>query len=406
MGKRGLFSPLSLSLHPRLLGFAVGLIALPITLISTGPGPHVTNSNFLDRVSVTGSFQSLLRSPSRFLTLPAATHAAHLLVIASLAALVLLSVRAVCRPYEDTRVLPPAEREAALHRQPGDVPPPFPSTWFRLCCSSDLSSSAPLTVSAFSRRLTLTRTPDAVVCTDELHRPYETLEADRSIVVWFDPADRPSSWRPPLIGQNLSQFRFVGRVNAEVSAHLQELPENGADAAHLDHLHGPFVLPFLPRVRHTWHLTWTPQPPPDGHLARLTIDSTVAVLSHPIACTSLSTSVTQVGPALVHILIRTRFGLVVMVETVTPIAPSLQRCTHVWWAAPGVPWLVAKLVAVSAQRQFDRDTPVWNRKRLLRAPKLVGQDGGILRFRRWMRQFYQGQRAHGVGVENGTKAVR
>jgi hypothetical protein len=38
--------------------------------------------------------------------------------------------------------------------------------------------------------------------------------------------------------------------------------------------------------------------------------------------------------------------------------------------------------------QFERDLPIWNWKHFLRRPLILREDGPILKYRRWMRQFY------------------
>ena len=258
-------------------------------------------------------------------------------------------------------------------------------------------------VSALGRTFTITRHPSSLLtCTDELGRPYEVAELDLAILVWFDARRAASVWQLPSMGHDLSRWTFVGRVATEIEVcHMQDLPENGCDSQHLPSLHGPFVLPGLPQVRHRWQMTWKAQPAPLAHVALLTIDSTLAVCSQPLPFTELRTSITQLGPAMVHIVIHTRWGLMAMREWVTPITPTLVRAVHVWHAQPSVPWLVAKVVALSAQLQFDRDVPVWSRKRFVRAPMVVRQDGPILNFRRWMAQFYEGQQG-GEGEEEAA----
>ena len=211
---------------------------------------------------------------------------------------------------------------------------------------------------------------------------------DGAVLIWWGgECGGCSEWAVPVMGVGGDGWVWVGRAVREVSCHLWELPENGVDTAHFPHVHGHFVLP-LPHVRHQWRSTWTPSPPPQSHLAQLTIDSTVSVGPYSLPFTRLSSSITQVGPALVQIRIHTRWGVVVMQETVLPLAPSLQRACHVWWCEVSVPLVVAKVVAMSAQRQFDRDLPIWHRKRMLRRPLVLREDGAILAFRRWMKQFY------------------
>jgi cholesterol 7-dehydrogenase len=44
--------------------------------------------------------------------------------------------------------------------------------------------------------------------------------------------------------------------------------------------------------------------------------------------TRIDVDITQVGPGMVHLHFATPFGKVMLIETVTPVQPLLQRITH------------------------------------------------------------------------------
>jgi hypothetical protein len=48
----------------------------------------------------------------------------------------------------------------------------------------------------------------------------------------------------------------------------------------------------------------------------------------------------------------------------------------------------AKIFLSGTSRQLQRDIAIWNHKRLLRTPMVVKSDGPLLKFRRWIKQFY------------------
>ena len=298
--------------------------------------------------------------------------------------------------------------------QPGryttDLLPAFPNTWYLLCDDLELSAvappSEPLTVRALGHTFSISRQADgAVQCADEQQRLWETAECNRAIFVWYDVAGRFSAWQLPKIDCDLSQCQLLGRISHEVSCQMIEIPENGADTAHLPSLHGPFILPGLPCVRHTWDVTWDAQPAPQQHIARLSISSTVAVCSHLLPSTRTTTSIVQAGPSLVVLLLETPYGPLPMIESVTPITANLQRLINTLYLPPYIPRMYARLMMSGVVGQLERDLSIWNRKRWLRRPLVVKEDGPILQYRRWLRQFFDAdtlrekEYAHGAASE-------
>lgn len=74
-------------------------------------------------------------------------------------------------------------------------------------------------------------------------RVFPSLEINDEILLWFDAEGREPSWFPPRL-ENLENGRwsFRGVTQHPVNAHIQEVPENAADVAHLSYLHGPALL--------------------------------------------------------------------------------------------------------------------------------------------------------------------
>ena len=178
-------------------------------------------------------------------------------------------------------------------------------------------------------------------------------------------------------------------VFAQIACHIQEIPENGADVAHLSYIHGAFLLSWLGRlVRHEWSAVWDTQSDRQvSHIAKLVLNQRVAVLGHTVPGTSLDSRIDQVGPALVQLIFPTPFGKVsprlaqlaffacsrilasvhvslfcsfvlpchaacsqvAVIETVTPILHTLQRAQNVLWAEKTVPRWMAKVRAAHAR---------------------------------------------------------
>ena len=230
------------------------------------------------------------------------------------------------------------------------------------------------------------------VCRDSapppLGEPAEGLAAAPApaasiIAPWFE---------PPLIPE-LSTFVYHGMTENIVPAIIYELPENGADIGHLSALHSAFVVAALrPLLSHAWAGQWRPHPTLP-HLAQLTIDQSMVLcgLTLPGA---VHVEVLQCGPSQVFLSFDLPLlGKVVVTETVTPVAPALQRVLHACHAAPSVPRLVAKALLASVIRAYEQDVGVWAHKTYQPAPRLTASEGSVRTFRTWAKQFYAHPRA-------------
>nr|XP_032528311.1 cholesterol 7-desaturase-like [Danaus plexippus plexippus] len=80
-------------------------------------------------------------------------------------------------------------------------------------------------------------------------------------------------------------------------------------------------------------------------------------------------------------------GPMVVLQSVTPLGPLLQRVIHrVYTPTLNAP-LGAALVVLEAY-QFQRDVAIWNSKRYVNSPTYVKSDKTIRAFRTWFSQFY------------------
>ena len=293
------------------------------------------------------------------------------------------------RPLIFQKPLTPEARAAALRKSYADMPPPYPNAWFKLGDVMDVEGGKTLRVKALGRDFTAGRLPSGELwCEDSDGRMWETCEVNQVVFVWHDEMRRSSAWQIPVVSPDMARWRFVGRTEHEIVCHIQEIPENGADTAHLDFLHGGFVLDFLTAAKHTWDASWIPQPHPQQHIAKIAIDTQISLFGHKLAFTTVQTRITQVGPGIVQLMFPTPFGKVVLQETITPIHSNVQRASHVLWCEPSVPRIVAKAIMKSTLIQFERDFIVWNSKRWIRAPLAVKEDGPLLKYRRWVKQFF------------------
>jgi cholesterol 7-desaturase len=226
---------------------------------------------------------------------------------------------------------------------------------------------------------------------DGLHQPaFQTQEANGHIYMWHDADGAPPTWYVPCIEElNDGTAVYHGRSEHLVSCVINEIPENGADTAHLGVLHRDFIYSSLqPMMEHSWQVNWAPN---NDHTASGTIVQSMTFFHCKIPGTTVPVQVTQIGPGVVLLEFSMPGGTIWVIECVTPVKQRLQRYHHIIFATAFVPRPVCHFVLDGLVRQAERDIPVWNHKVYMRKPLLVQNDGPIMRFRRWFGQFYQQQ---------------
>ncbi|XP_053622397.1 cholesterol 7-desaturase nvd [Plodia interpunctella] len=342
-------------------------------------------------------------------------------------------------------IAPGPDREAKISRAQNarrlgsKIPPPYPNGWFALYESRDLKVGDVVPIDALGQNLCIYRGEDGVArCVDAYcphlganlgvggavrgnciecpfhkwtfgadgacasvpgveHAPrgvsigtWRTVEADGAVWVWHD-AER----RAPLWGledaPELDAWGYRGRNEFLVSAHIQEIPENGADVAHLNAVHSPSLLsslgeryPVLQDIigRHVWAADWQRN---DDHTATMTLTHDYKILKSDWF--HIDVEVTQIGPGHVRLRLATPIGPVLVSQSVTPVGPLTQRVIHRFFSPPHIAPLAPTLVKSEAY-MFERDVVIWNSKRFVSAPAYVKTDKTIRAFRSWYSQFY------------------
>ena len=192
-------------------------------------------------------------------------------------------------------------------------------------------------------------------------------EVNGFVFFWYHAEQEEPGWRIPVIGEMKSgAWSYRGRSQYKVNSHIQEIPENGADVAHLAHLHGPSLLfgsnlqtvselcpesdrssnnktPVL--LRHHWKVKWTgPEPgSEEQHVAVATIQQHFNFFGR-YSFFETNVEAQQIGPGLVHLFIDTCVGKCVFVQTVTPVEPMVQQVVHRLYTAPTFVTPIAKLL--------------------------------------------------------------
>jgi cholesterol 7-dehydrogenase len=348
----------------------------------------------------------------------------------------------------------PGKRERRLK---GPIPPPFPNAWFKVCNSRDIKPGEARDFEVLGMFLVVFRGKDdhkvrildaycphmganlgvgSKVVGNEIACPFHgwqfngegqctkipyaekppsfakttawpALEVNGSILIWHDAEGRPPQWYPPEIKEinKGGNYIYHGASSHHVRAHIQDIPENGPDTAHLNYLHVPFIIKTLGLdhfFTHTWSASWTAGEGVESHLAHIRVDQGVKFLGRYVPGTLIQVTITQVGPSMVHLNFNTPFGKVIAIETITPMQALLQKATHQAWAEPRCPRWFAKFVLGGLITQFERDVPIWSNKIFLPNPMLVKEDGPISKYRRWFAKNFYSENSERVAQERAV----
>ncbi|CAG5001281.1 unnamed protein product [Parnassius apollo] len=320
------------------------------------------------------------------------------------------------------------------------LPPPYPNGWYVVAESRDLKIGKVMSVDALGVNLCVYRGEDSVarcvdaycphlganlaiggtVCGNCIECPFHqwrfgadggcvsipgvetvpkgialktwhTMEVDGAVWIWYDAEGREPLWTVPEVPE-LKSWGFRGRNEFTVNTHIQEIPENGADIAHLNAIHSTSLLteigdrfPFLHNIigRHFWTAEWSKGK--EEHLATVNIEQKYLIMkfdAFPIKVT-----VDQIGPSHVRLWFKSALGALLVVQSITPRGALLQHVVHRVYSprhnAPLGAWMV-----LAEAWQFKRDVAIWNSKRYVNSPSYVKTDKTIRAFRAWFMQFY------------------
>ncbi|XP_026568371.1 cholesterol 7-desaturase-like [Pseudonaja textilis] len=368
-----------------------------------------------------------------------------------------LRPKRLIRPLDQVGYLPEpgwtrAQSAARMrrNRRTGQVLPSYPNGWFRLLGSDELARGEVRNVAALGEQFAVFRDLDGKVYVLDAYCPHlganlaiggrvvgdciecpfhgwmfsgkdgscvkipyakkvpefastkvwPSCEVNDMIMVWYHCDGTSPAWQVAEQEEVLSpDWAFRAATEHFVSAHIEEIPENAADVAHLSFLHNPSVLSgndlrFTDNhcwafFRHTWEAEWQPEPEPNGHCSVMLLTHHVAFFGKPVPFLDLHVTARQIGPGLVTLALRHAFlGKGLIVQTVIPLEPLLQHVVHQIYYPRNIPSFIAKLILWAEGVQFERDVMIWNNKKFLSKPLLVKEDAAILRHRRWFSQFY------------------
>lgn len=233
-------------------------------------------------------------------------------------------------------------------------------------------------------------------------KKWTSMEANGFIFVWHHVDEGVEPW-PMMVVPEVEDGRWVyyGKNEFLVNAHIQDIPENGADVAHLSAVHGPNCLSgsdirysrpaWAEFGMHAWHASWNaPSEENDDppHIARMDLKHSFRFFNKLEVCT-VNVKAYQIGPGYVQLAMQTGLGPMVALQTVTPVEPLVQKVIHRFYAPRTIGNAFFQKFAVWAESvMFERDMMIWNHKQFVDTPLLIKEDRLIKAYRKWYSQFY------------------
>ncbi|KAM4662457.1 cholesterol 7-desaturase nvd-like [Discoglossus pictus] len=231
-------------------------------------------------------------------------------------------------------------------------------------------------------------------------KTWHSCELNGMIFVWYHCDGIEPTWNVPEKEEITNkQWVFRGRTEHFVNAHIEEIPENAADIAHLSYLHGPGIVSGVDLrytkskmwefVKHTWKVQWQSEPAPNKHCSDMNLDHAMLLFGKHCPILDVHVLARQVGPGIVFLNFNhSLWGNGVILHCVTPIEPLLQRVSHSIYYQKNTPAIIPKFILKAECIQFERDVMIWNNKKYINKPLLVKEDAAVQKHRRWYSQFY------------------
>ncbi|XP_006009329.1 cholesterol 7-desaturase nvd [Latimeria chalumnae] len=340
--------------------------------------------------------------------------------------------------------------EVRRRRKKGDLPPVYPNGWYRVLDSHQLQKGAVTNATILGEQVAVYRGQDGQAYVVDAYCPHlganlavggrvvdnciecpfhgwqfrgedgkctkipyadkvpefakiktwASCEINGMIFVWYHCDGHDPTWSIPEQEEITSKdWVFRGRTEHFVNAHIQEIPENAADVAHLSHLHTPAILSGVDLrytnsrlwnfVKHSWKVEWNPESEPNKHCSQMLVKHALTIFGKHFSLLDVNVVARQVGPGLVFLSFEHSFlGRGVILHCVTPVEPLLQKVAHSIYYQANIPVIVPKFILGAECIQFERDVMIWNNKKYISKPLLVKEDSAIQRHRRWFSQFY------------------
>jgi len=207
-------------------------------------------------------------------------------------------------------------------------------------------------------------------------RQWPVVEKNRCIWFWYHPEGAAPMWEVETLAE-VGDPEWTDYEHHEwyVWNSLQNMAENGVDAAHFRYIHGTAEFP-------DYALT------SDGHRRTGLVQSK---MDTPWGQVDGTIAYGTIGPGQSY----TRFGGICDTLLVSAVTPVSQDQIHVRFAftqrrsdKEGEKASVARGIIKNLCRQLDQDKVVWDRQRYMPQPVVCDGDGPIAAFRQYYSQFY------------------
>ncbi|XP_024236299.1 cholesterol 7-desaturase nvd isoform X1 [Oncorhynchus tshawytscha] len=187
-------------------------------------------------------------------------------------------------------------------------------------------------------------------------RCWRSMETNGQVLVWFHCDGEEPGWTVPEQGEiTRGEWVYRGRTEHFINAHIEEIPENAADIAHLAHLHTPGIVSGVDLrytnsktwefVRHDWKVQWEAESEPTKHCSQMLVKHALTVFGRHWPLLDMDVVARQVGPGVVFLLFDHSFlGRGVIMHCVTPVEPLLQCVSHTIFYQSNIPPLVPKFI--------------------------------------------------------------
>ncbi|KAL7052618.1 hypothetical protein ACKWTF_004938 [Chironomus riparius] len=225
-------------------------------------------------------------------------------------------------------------------------------------------------------------------------RKWTSKEVNGLVFVWYH-RENEEPWEIPVIDE-VDNGRFVchGWNEFRVHSHIQDIPENGADIAHLATVHGSNILggadinnmrnSWFSFGSHIWNAKWSSNTY-FKHMATVKLTHIYKLLSFKLI--EIDADIDQIGPGYVTLVLKLIFGKIIILQTLTPLEPLVQNLSHYFYAPWYLGWL-AKFIMYGETINVARDVMIWNSKEFVRNPLLPKEEKPLKMFRSWYSQFY------------------
>ena len=207
-------------------------------------------------------------------------------------------------------------------------------------------------------------------------RQWTVVERNKFIWVWYHPKGEAPKWDVDAFAETEDPtWTEYDRHEWIVHGPVQNMAENGVDAAHFKYIHGTQNLP-------DYDFDF------DGHRRTAVVEARMGTPKGEVDGT-ISYGTVGAGQSWTRF---TGISETLMIAGITPISRDK---THVRFAftqpkveAEGPSAGVSKAMRREICKQLDQDKVVWDRQKYMPRPSICDGDGPILAFRSFFAQFY------------------